>query len=159
MLQNHLTRFIDFFYPPFSKIIPLKTFRYGVTGGSNALLNLIIFFISYNYILKGNEIAYSFIIITPYIAAYLMALAVSFPIGFLLNKYVVFQQVNGRGKQQLLLYALLTISTIIMHYALLHLLVGYWKLWATPSQAFIIVLMATISYFFQSYVTFKERSL
>lgn len=158
MLQNNLIRFIDFFYPPFSRIIPITTFRYGVTGGGNAALNLIIFFLSYNYVLQGQEIVFGIFVVTPYIAAYLMALCVTFPVGFLLNKYVVFQQADGRGKQQLILYAVLTITTIILHYALLHLLVGYLGFWATPSEAFIIVLMAALSYFFQSYVTFRKRS-
>ncbi|WP_316781497.1 GtrA family protein [Pedobacter antarcticus] len=157
VLQNNLIRFIDFFYPPFSRIVPITTFRYGVTGGGNAGLNLVIFFLSYNYILRGQEVTFGTLHITSYIAAYLIALSVTFPVGFLLNKYVVFQQTDGRGKQQLILYAVLTITTIILHYALLHLLVGYLGFWATPSEAFIIVLMAILSYFFQSYVTFRKR--
>jgi putative flippase GtrA len=82
-----------------------------------------------------------------------MALSVSFPVGFLLNKYVVFESANGRGRNQLLLYAALSFSTMLMHYSLLHFLIGFW---ATPSEAGIIVLMAVFSYFFQSRVTFRK---
>lgn len=138
--------------------MPLVTFRYAVTGGGNAALNLLLFFLSYNYIFEGREFICGTVYITSYIAAYLVALSVTFPAGFLLNKYVVFQQLDGRGKQQLTLYAILTISTIILHYALLHLLVGHFGFWATPSEAFIIILMALLSYLFQSYVTFRKRS-
>ena len=156
MLKNPLIKLIDFFYFPFLQFIPIKTFRYGVTGGSNALLNLTIFFLSYNYILKGEALRIGSYTITSYIGADLMALSVSFPVGFLLNKYLVFQQ-QGRGIQQLGLYAFVTVSSLLMNYGLLHLLVGYFGFWATPSQAFIIVLMSAFSYFFQSYVTFRER--
>ncbi|KIO76965.1 hypothetical protein TH53_12185 [Pedobacter lusitanus] len=157
MLKNPLIKLIDFFYPPFSKFLPIKTFRYGVTGGSNALLNLTIFYLSYNFILFGQDLKIGSLTITSYIAADLMALSVSFPVGFMLNKYLVFQQ-HGRGVQQLILYGVVTVSSLLMNYGLLHLLVGYWGLWATPSQAFIIVLMSAFSYFFQSYVTFRERA-
>lgn len=155
MISRYIIRFIDFFHPPFSRIIPIETFRYGATGGSNALLNLIIFYLSYTYVLKAQPVDVGSFTITPYIAAYLMALSVSFPVGFLLNKYVVFKQATGRGRHQILLYAALTFTTLVMHYSLLHFLIGYLGFWATPSEAFIIILMAVFSYFFQSRVTFR----
>lgn len=155
VVSRYIIRFIDFFHPPFSRIIPIETFRYGVTGGSNALLNLIIFYLSYTYVLKAQTVFVGGLTVTPYIAAYLMALSVSFPVGFLLNKYVVFKQSTGKGRHQVLLYAALTLTTLLMHYSLLHFLIGYLGFWATPSEAFIIVLMAVFSYFFQSRVTFR----
>lgn len=157
MLTSHILRLIDFLYPPFSKFLPKKTFRYGVTGTANSLLNILIYFLSYNYLLKGGDIKIWTFYITAYIAAYLVAFAVTFPVGFLLNKYVVFQQNDGRGRLQLVLYASLCLFNAFMDYALLHLLVGYLGFWATPSQALIIVCMAGISYLFQTYITFRKR--
>lgn len=154
-IRKIILSIIDFFYPPFKKIIGPQTFRYAACGGSNALLNLCIFSLSYNLVFL-SEVVYLFNIpITRYIAAYLVALSVSFPVGFLLNKYVVFQQSNVQGKVQLMRYAALTINNIVLDYLLLHLLVGYFKLWATASQAFIIVILSLISYLFQTYYTFK----
>lgn len=154
-IRQFLLRIIDFFYPPFKKIIGLQTFRYGVCGGSNAVLNLLVFSLCYQNIFKQTTITIFGFAITRYIAAYLVALAVSFPVGFVLNKYVVFQQSNLQGRVQFMRYGALTISNIFLDYALLHLLIGYWGLWATPSQAFIIVLLSTISYFYQTYFSFK----
>lgn len=155
VIREYLINFIDFFHPPFAKLIPLKTFRYAATGGSNALLNLFIFYLSYTFIYKGNLQHLAGFTITPYIAANLTALCISFPVGFLLGKYVVFQESEGRGRHQIILYGILTLMTISMNYGLLHFMVGYLGLWATPSQAFIIVLMSAFSYFFQSHVTFR----
>lgn len=154
-LKGFILRFIDFFYPPFKKIVGLQTFRYAVCGGTNAILNLFIFFISYNY-LFSNDIVYLFdIAITRYIAAYLVALSISFPIGFCLNKYVVFQESNLMGRTQFVRYASLTVTNIFLDYSLLHLLVGYFGLLATPSQALIIVVLSLFSYLFQTYYSFK----
>ena len=155
IIKKTILSSIDFFYPPFKKIIGLQTFRYAVCGGSNALLNLIIFSISYNFIFIHQNLSWFGISITRYIAAYLVALSVSFPVGFCLNKFVVFQQSNLMGKTQLFRYGTLAITNIFLDYSLLHLLVGYWKFWATPSQAFIIVLLSLISYFYQTYFSFK----
>jgi len=154
-IRNFLLRIIDFFYPPFKRIISLQTFRYAVCGGSNALLNLLVFSFSYHFVFKDEVITIIGFAITRYIAAYLLALSISFPVGFILNKYVVFQQSNLQGKVQFIRYAALTITNIFLDYALLHLLIGYWGLWATPSQAFIIVLLSVISYFYQTYFSFK----
>lgn len=157
MLINFILKIIDFFYPPFSRFLPKKTFRYGVTGSLNSLLNIFIYFISYNYLLKAEVVQFGSFAIAPYIGAYLIAFSVSFPVGFLLNKYVVFQQKDGRGRLQLILYATLCLFNAFMDYALLHLLVGYFGFWATPSQALIIVFMAGLSYLFQTHVTFRKR--
>lgn len=147
--------FIDFFYPPFKKIVGQQTFRYAVCGGSNALLNLFVFSISYNLFFVKDVIYLIGIPVSRYIAAYLLALSISFPIGFCLNKYVVFQQSNLLGKTQLKRYAALTITNIFLEYLLLHLLIGHFKLWATGSQAFIIVILSLISYLYQTYYSFK----
>jgi putative flippase GtrA len=156
VLSRYIITSIDFFYKPFTRFIPLQTFRYAVSGGSNALLNLIIFYLSYTYILHAQPLVIWGFTFTPYIAAYLMALSVSFPVGFLLNKYIVFQSSRGRGPIQLLLYAALTLTTMMMHYSLLHFLIGYLGFWATPSEAGIIVVMAIFSFFFQSRITFGK---
>lgn len=157
MIRDFLFTIIDFFYPPFRKIIGLQTFRYAVCGGSNAALNLLIFFLSYNFLFTDTVTYLLGFSITRYIMAYLVALSVSFPVGFCLNKFIVFQQSNLKARTQLIRYASLTVSNIFLDYFLLHLLVGYLGLWATPSQAFIIVLLSLISYFYQTYFSFKTE--
>lgn len=154
-VRRILLKFIDFFYPPFRRFIGIQTFRYGVCGGSNALLNLIVFHLSYRFLFP-DEVAKIFgFTITRYIAAYIVALSISFPVGFCLNKFVVFQQSNLVGKTQFVRYGSLAVINIFLDYSLLHLLVGYFKFPATASQAFIIVLLSLISYFYQTYFSFK----
>jgi putative flippase GtrA len=147
--------FIDFFYPPFKRVVGQQTFRYAVCGGSNALLNLAVFSLSYNLIFNSAVIYPFGIAITRYIASYMIALSISFPIGFIFNKYVVFQESNLQGKIQLMRYAALTVTNIFLDYLLLHLLIGYFRFWATGSQAFIIIILSLISYLYQTHYSFK----
>lgn len=156
-MKRRILRFIDFFYPPFSRFIPLQTFRYAVSGGSNAALNLLVFFTSYNFILQQDILYIGKYAVTRYIGAYVIALSVSFPVGFLLNKYIVFQESDLHGRVQLFRYALVTGLSIYFDYALLHFFVGSLGFWATPSQALIIVILSLFSYFFQTYVTFTKK--
>ena len=146
---------IDFFYPPFKKIVGRQTFRYAVCGGGNAALNLLIFSLCYNLLFTSTYVYPFGIVITRYIASYIVALSITFPIGFLLNKYVVFQQSNLQGKIQLMRYAALTITNMLLDYSLLHLFIGYFGFWATGSQAFIIIILSLISYLVQTYYSFK----
>lgn len=154
-LKNSILQFIDFFYPPFKKIVGLQTFRYAVCGGSNALLNLLVFSFAYNHLFLNQVVYLAGFAITRYIAAYLLALSISFPIGFCLNKYIVFQASNLQSRTQLFRYGTLTITNIFLDYLLLHLLIGYFNLWATASQAAIIVILSLLSYFYQTYFSFK----
>lgn len=154
-LRATLLPIIDFFYPLFKRVFDLQTFRYAVCGGSNALLNLIMFYLGYNFIFKENIILLLGVPVTRYIAAYILALFISFPIGFILNRFLVFQQSNLQARTQLFRYAFITASSIFFDYLLLHLLVGYFKFWATPSQAFIIIILSLYSYLCQTYFTFK----
>ncbi len=154
-IRNAILKPIDWFYPPFRNVIGIQTFRYGVCGGSNAVLNLAVFHLSYHFIFSHELIAVGPILITRYIAAYCIALCVSFPIGFLLNRYIVFQQSNLQGKTQLMRYGSLTIMNISLEWVLLHLFVGYFNFHATVSQAAIIVMLSLISYFYQTYFSFK----
>lgn len=155
MLKRPIVAFIDFFYWPFAWLLPLKTFRYGFTGAGNACLNLLIFYLCNHYIYADKFLCLGTILIPHYIAADLTALCVSFPVGFLLNKYIVFDQSVVRSSRQLFYYGALTITTVLLHYVLLQIFVGYFHLWATPSEALIIVLLAGISYWFQTSVTFR----
>lgn len=157
-VRNFIFSIIDWFYPPFQRILPLKTFRYAVCGGSVALLNLVAFFIA-NQCLFPNEIVWDFgpFQLHSYIAAFITALMVSFPIGFLLNRYVVFRTSTIKGRYQLFRYGVMTGINIMLNYLLLHLFVQTFRFWPTPSQAIITGILAVLSYFAQNYFSFQER--
>src|SRR5687768_10960093 len=75
---------IDFFYPPFKKIMSIQTFRYAASGGANTLLGLSIYYISYRFILEEEMLDLGFYAFKSHIAALFMAFCVSFPVGFFL---------------------------------------------------------------------------
>jgi putative flippase GtrA len=159
ILKKKILGLILVLYPFFPKIVSLKTFKYMFCGGINALLNLLIFFIGKNYLFFNPYIhIYSFPI-NGYIISYLVALSFSFPFGFFLNKFIVFEESNLNGITQLFRYGAVSIFSIILNYLLLHLLVGYLGFWATPSQTFIIIIISVLNYLAQSNFSFKFNKL
>ena len=156
-MQKKIKQFIDYFYPPFKKLMPLTTFRYAVCGGSNMFLDIFIYFISYNYILHKQILDLGFIAFKPHIAALWMAFFVSFPVGFLLSKYIVFDTSQLRGRVQLFRYLLIVGVNLILNYAFLKTLVEYLGFYPTIARIFTTCIIVTFSFLSQKHFTFKER--
>ncbi|HEY8387888.1 MAG TPA: GtrA family protein [Parasegetibacter sp.] len=155
MLRSFIVNFIDFFYPPFRKLMPLQTFRYIACGGGNTLLDICLFFLAYNFIF-AKKIFYIFgFAMTPHIAALLFALCITFPIGFLLSKYVVFEQSNLRGKTQLIRYLAIVIVCIFLNYLCLKIFVERFGIYPTVSKILTTVIVVCFSYVSQKRFSFK----
>ena len=137
--------------------MPVRTFRYAVCGGSNMFLDIFIYFISYNYILHKQILDLGFIAFKPHIAALWMAFFVSFPVGFLLSKYIVFDTSQLRGRVQLFRYLLIVGVNLILNYAFLKTLVEYFGFYPTIARIFTTCIIVTFSFLSQKHFTFKER--
>lgn len=156
-MRKKIISFIDFFYPPFKKIMPEQTFRYAVCGGSNMLLDIFLFYISFNFILGKRLLDLGFVVLKPYNAALVMAFCISFPTGFLLNKYIVFNTSYLRGHVQLLRYVLIVAINLFLNYLILNLMVQYFHFYPTVSKIFATVIIVTFSFLSQKHFTFKVK--
>lgn len=148
---------IDFFYPPFRKFFPLQTFRYLACGGSNTLLDILLYYIAYNYVLHQQPVYTSWITIQPYTAAFMISFSISFPLGFALSKYIVFTESNLRGRIQLFRYAVLVGMCILLNYLFIKFFVEYCHFYPTPSKALTTALVAIFSFVTQRNFTFKVK--
>jgi len=146
---------VDLFYPLFRKVMPLKTFRYAACGGFNTVLDITLFFISYNFILKKEAVQLPFITIGPHIAAFLIGFCVTFPIGFYLSRYVVFQETSVRKRAQLKKYFIVVLGCLCLNYAFLKLFVDVFGWYPTPSKILTTVFVVAFSYLTQKNYTFK----
>lgn len=150
---------VDFFYPPFQKIMPIQTYRYAACGGGNTLLNIVIFFITHNFILNTNVLHIGSLAISSHIAAFLIAFCITFPIGFYLSMFVVFQGSYLRRRIQFLRYFLVAVGCIILNYVLLKLFVDGFGWYPTPSMILTTVFVIAFSYLSQKYFSFKSSNL
>jgi putative flippase GtrA len=93
--------------------------------------------------------------ISPHIASFLSAFLVTFPIGFYLSRYVVFQETSVAKKVQLFRYFIVVLGCLILNYIFLKLFVEVFGWFATPSKLATTVFVVAFSYYMQKYFTFK----
>lgn len=149
---------VDLFYPVFRKLMPLQTFRYAACGGFNTSLDIFLFFVSYNYIVKKQPVHIGFITIGPHIAAFLIGFMVTFPIGFYLSRYVVFQETSVKKAKQLAKYFTVVFGCLLLNYAFLKIFVDVMGWYATPSKLLTTVFVVAFSYVSQKNFTFRPQS-
>lgn len=156
MVSEFIITVIDFFYPPFRRIMPLQTFRYAACGGANVVQGFLLFTLVYSRL--GNEVVS---IGSQHFAAYTIALVISscsvFVMGFLLNKYVVFTGSYLRGRIQLFRYLLSFLSNLAINYVLLKMFVQYLHFHPVLAQVLVTAFVIAFSYFTQQYFTFRMR--
>ena len=156
-MRKLILSFIDIFYPLFRRLMPLQTFRYAACGSFNTALDILIFFISYNFILEKQVVHVASFAISPHIAAFLSAFCITFPVGFYLSRYVVFSESNLRGRVQLTRYFLLVLACIGLNYMFLKLFVEQFHIYPTVSKILTTFIVVGFSYFTQKHFTFKTR--
>jgi putative flippase GtrA len=156
-IKNLIKDFINWLHVPFRNIVPQETFRYGVAGGFNTSLDIFLYFVTYNYVLKKNVLYLYFIAIKPHIAAFLIVFPVTFTSGFLLSKYITFTESELRGRIQLIRYGITVLVCIILNYIFLKIFVEYFGFYPTASKILTTCLVVIYSYFSQKYFTFKTE--
>ena len=154
-IGNAIIKFIDWFYFPFLRFIPINVFRYAATGGANTALDLLLYFIFYRYILDMNVVELGFVAISPHIAAFILVFPITFSTGFLLGKYVTFTESELKGNIQLFRYGITVAGAIFLNYVFLKLFVEYAGLFATLSKAITTIIVVIYSYVLQRYFSFK----
>ncbi len=163
-LAQIITSIIDFFYRPFAKWMPQQVFRYAACGGGNMVLDWVLYFLVYNFIIGHELVNIQFSIfnfqfaqaITPHIASLCIVFPITLLTGFWLQKYVTFTQSDLHGARQLLRYILIVAVNLAVNYFGLKLCVETLGWYPTPSKMAITLLTVVVSYIGQKYYTFRK---
>lgn len=155
-LQSLIMISLDFFYPIFKRFMEKKTYYYLACGSSTTLLGFLIFYLSMHYLLHKEVLDLGLVVLKPHIASYFISFAITFPIGFLLSKYIVWNESYLRGRQQLFRHLILVVIFVLMNYLLLKLFVDVLHWWPMPSQVLATIIIVVMSYFSQKYYSFKN---
>ena len=158
-IRSLIIQFIDYFYVPFRKYIPIETFRYAATGGFNTVLDITLYFICYNFVLDKNIVDLKIVAISPYIAAFLIVFPITFLTGFLLAKYITFTNSEIRGRVQLIRYMLSVTGSVLLNYVFLKFLVEFGGLWPTLAKLITTGIVVIYSFFVQKFFTFKTSKM
>lgn len=157
-MRRLIIRFLDIFYPIFRPFLNRQTYYYAACGGGNMILDLLLYFVAYNFIFDKEILQITNVIaFEPYIAALLFSFIITFPTGFLLSKYVVWTESNIKGGIQLFRYFLLVIANLFLNYILLKIFVEVFHIYPTVSKLLTIIIVVSFSYLTQKHFTFKVK--
>lgn len=137
--------------------MPLHTFRYAACGGGNVVLDLSLFIFSLHFIFEKQNFDLGFIVFKPHIAAFLFSFIFTFPVGFLLSKYVVWTDSRIKGRIQLFRYFVIVMMNLLFNYFLIKLFVEYFHFYPTISKLLTTVIVVIFSYISQKHYTFKVK--
>lgn len=150
---------IDFFYPPFRRLMNLQTFRYAASGGGNVLLGFIVYSLSYKFLFFEKDFDFGFYAFKGHIAALFLSFCITFPIGFFMSKYVVFTDSNMKGRIQLFRYFMICMFNLVLNYLLLKIFVEKLNVQPILAQVMTVVIVVVFSYLAQRNFSFKASAL
>jgi putative flippase GtrA len=154
-----IRKMIDITYPPFRKLISPQLYRYGICGGANVGLDWVLYFLTYNFILRRREVDLLIVTLSPHIATLVWIFPLVTLTGFLLQKYVTFTASALRGRTQLARYLTVVFANLLINYAGLKILVDGLDYYPTPSKMIITLLTIVCSYTGQKRFTFRTATL
>lgn len=154
-----IIQIINYFHTPFRRFIPVETFRYAATGGFNTVLDIVLYFICYNFVIDKHVIDFGIVSISPHIAAFLIVFPITFFTGFLFAKFITFTTSIVRGRVQLIRYMISVSGSIFLNYVFLKIFVEFVGLWPTLSKIITTGIVVIYSYFAQKFFTFKTARL
>lgn len=155
-LAQIITQIIDFFYPPFRRFIPQQIFRYGACGGGNMVLDWVLYFVMYNFVVGHENVYIGSLCISPHILSLCIVFPITLLTGFLLNKYITFTQSDLRGRKQLMRYMVVVAINLAINYFGLKLCVDILSWYPTPSKIFVTLITVFVSFFGQKYYSFRK---
>ncbi len=154
-MKNSILKFIDAFYFLFRRFLPLKTYRYAACGGSNLVFDIILYFIFYNFIFAKHNVDLHFVVLSPHIASLFFVFPITFVTGFLLQKFITFEESNLPWKVQILRYFLVGMGALVLSYICMKILVDLFGFYPTPSKILTVFVTVAYSYFLQNRFSFK----
>ena len=157
-IRKAINSFIEFFYFPFLRFMPLNTFKYAVCGGSTVVVDFFVYYFFLYFFFDAELVNFfGYFETSKEIASHIIAFFVSFPMGFGLNKWVVFKESELKGRIQLFRYGLTVSSCFGISYLFMKFFIFGLAWHPVFSKILTTVLVTVYSYFMQLYFSFQVK--
>lgn len=134
-----------------------KGIRYIISGGTATGVDVVSFFIIFNYILDKQPLHFGHVLIGAHIASLCASFTLGLITNFLITKYFVFNESNIRGREQFLRYMMVAVVTFFGNYFMMKLLVDVINVWPTMARLIAVGTIAVLSYRLHKVFTFKVK--
>ena len=150
-----ITKILDLLYiKQLHRYVAKQTFYYAICGGSNMVMDMIIYALMYNFVLDKQDISVFGLFISSEIAAFLITFPIIYFTGLWLARNITFTNSVNSNRSQAFRYLTVTISNILIKYFGIKLLV-YLAIWPSFANAAMTVVTVIFSYLMQKHFTFK----
>jgi len=137
-------------------LLELKVVRYFFSGVTATLVDISVYFISFNFLFKKMDIpVYSHYVLTAPTASLMLSFSCGLVTSFLLTKYFVFTESDLKGHHQFLRFILVAFMVLVLNYIMMRILIRNFHWFPTIARAFSSVSIAAVSFFTHRFFTFK----
>jgi len=156
-LVSRVHSLLDFFYPIVKRFFNKTTYYYAVCGVGNLILSWILFFVFFQYVFKKQLFYFEPFKLTfsAYTLSALTCFLITFTIGFLLMKYIVFTESGLKSRIQFFRYGVSAIISSIVSWMLLKTFIEVFNLFPSIANIIASCLVVIVSYLLQRKFTFK----
>ncbi|SMO77813.1 GtrA family protein [Solitalea koreensis] len=134
-----------------------KVVRFIISGGTATMVDIVVYFLTYNYLLYKQPVQFLGSVISSHMAALCISFSAGFITNFLISKYFVFTGSDLRTRHQFFRYMMVSSVNFSANYFLLKLFVDFLHLFPTPARALSAVLVAGVSFFLNKYFAFRVK--
>jgi putative flippase GtrA len=137
-----------------------KVVRYFFSAGTATVVDVSVYFTTYNYILRKTDIPF----IGPFVlTAPMLSLVISYSCGlftnFFITRAMVFTESNLRGRKQLFRFIQVALLVLFMNYLFMKFLVQVLEWYPTIARVVSALSIGVMSYLFHKHYSFKGKKL
>ena len=117
------------------RVLKSKVFRYFISAGIATWVDVMVYFIAYNYIYEKQDInLFDWMVISAPTASLMLSYTAGLLTNFFFTKHLVFKESELETHKQLFRYVLVAIVVLIFNYILMNLLIKQWGWYPTIAR-------------------------
>lgn len=140
-------------------LLKMKIFRYFISAGVATTVDVLVYFLSFNYLYNKHDIDL-FGVLT--VSAATASLVLSYTVGLLTNftitKLLVFRESELETHKQLFRYVVVALAVLAANYFLMRLLIREWEWFPTIARAFSALAIGVLSFMVHKSFSFRSGS-
>ena len=138
------------------KIFNSKVFRYFISAGIATWVDVMIYFVAFNYIYQKQDVnMFNWMVISAPTASLMLSYTAGLLTNFFFTKHLVFKESELETHKQLFRYVLVAMVVLGLNYILMRFLIRDWEWYPTIARAFSAIAIGAISFIIHKTFSFK----
>ncbi len=141
------------------KVFQLKIIRYGIAAAIATAVDVSVYFIAYNFILKKQDFhLLQFLVLSAPTVSLIISYSCGLITNFSISKYFVFTESDLRGHHQLMRYVLVAVLILFLNYGFMSFLIKTLEWFPTIARAVSAVVVGFLSFLIHKSFSFRTAN-